>query len=379
MDIKIVEVTGKNAMNYFIRFPKTLYREDPIFVFEPESLQREFLSEKNPFFRHSSARFFIAIADGRVAGRIAAISNTVHNRTFNEKTGFFGFFDTIDAYEVARVLLDQVVEIHLQEGMDRIIGPTNFSTNDSCGVLISGFEKPPVVLMPYNKPYYNDFLVRYGFEKEIDLSSYQFGEQVMKTPYFGRSLDQIPTRLEAKGIRIRHINYKNMENEIAEMREVYNESNRDNWGFIPLDEEEFRHMANEFRQFVPEEMVFIAEKEGRQVGFLVTLPDLNQVFQHIPSGKLFPFGFIPYLWYKRKINRARIIILGIDQEFRNMGIDLVMYEKLRQNLVRLGYKDGEACYVMENNGVMHSIIQKVGCEKIHAYRIYRKDLESQVS
>lgn len=374
MDIKIVEATGKPAMNYFIRFPKTLYREDPWFVFEPESLQREFLSEKNPFFRHSAARFFIAIADGRVVGRIAAITNTVHNRVYNDKTGFFGFFDTIDAYEVAGSLLDQVVEIHRQEGMDRIIGPTNFTTNDSCGVLVSGFEKQPSVLMPYNKPYYNDLLARYGFEKEIDLSSYRFGRQVLEKPYFGRSLEPLPDRLAAKGIRIRNIKYGELEREIAGMREVYNESNRDNWGFIPLDEVEFRHMAKEFRQFVPEEMVFIAEKEGRQVGFLVTLPDLNQVFRHIPSGKLFPFGFVSYLWYKRRINRARIIILGIDRAFRNMGIDMVMYEYLRKNLVRRGYQEGEACYVMGNNGVMHSILRKAGCEKIHAYRMYRKML-----
>jgi GNAT superfamily N-acetyltransferase len=374
MDIKIIEATSKNAMKYFIRFPKALYRDDPFYVFEPEHLQREFLSEKNPFFRHSSARFFIAIAEGQVAGRIAAITNTVHNNIFNEQTGFFGFFDTIESYNVAKQLLEKVVEIHLQQGMDRIIGPTNFTTNDSCGVLMSGFEKPPVVLMPYNKPWYSDYLVRFGFEKEIDLSSYHFSEQVMQTPYFGRSAEKIHDRLADHGIRIRNINYKGLDNDITEMREVYNASNRNNWGFVPLNEEEFRYMASQFRQFVPEELVFIAEAKGKQVGFLVTLPDLNQVFRRISSGKLYPFGFVQYLWYRRKISKARIIILGVLDVYRNLGIDLVMYEQLRQNLVRLGYHEGEACYVLENNGVMHSIIRKVGCEKVNEYRIYRKYL-----
>jgi GNAT superfamily N-acetyltransferase len=376
MDIKLVEATGKIAMNYFIRFPKELYRDDPYYVYEPERLQREFLSEKNPFFRHSSARFFIAITGGRIAGRIAAITNTVHNRTFNEQTGFFGFFDTIESYEVAELLLDKVVEIHRENGFDRITGPTNFTTNDSCGVLVSGFDNQPVVLMPYNKPYYNDFLVRYGFKKEIDLSSYIFGKKVLKTPYFGRSAKKIPDRLGAMGIRFRNISYKELENELAEMREVYNASNRNNWGFIPLNEDEFRYMAGQFKQFVPEELVLIAEKEGKQIGFLVTLPDLNQVFRRIPSGKLFPFGFVQYLWYRRKISKARIIILGIREEYRNLGIDFVMYEQLRQNLVRLGYREGEACYVMENNGMMHSIIQKAGCEKLNEYRIYSRNLPS---
>lgn len=375
MEIKIVEARGKNAMNYFIRFPKTLYSGDPCFIFEPERLQREFFSERNPFFRHSSARFFIAISEGRVAGRIAAITNRVHNRIYSEKTGFFGFFETIKDYEVARALLDQVSEIHRGEGMDRIMGPTNFTTNDSCGLLVSGFDKAPVVLMPYNKPWYNDFLARYGFEKEIDLSSFRFGEQVMNTPYFGRSAEKIPERLGAKGISIRNIDYRKFERELSGMREVYNGSNKDNWGFIPLNEEEFRYMAGQFRQFVPPEMVLIAEHQKRQVGFLVTLPDLNQVFRRIPSGKLFPFGFITYLWYRRKINRARIIILGIDREFRNKGIDLVMYEMMRSTLVRLGYKDGEACYVMENNEVMNAIVKKVGCEKVNEYRIFHKYLD----
>jgi GNAT superfamily N-acetyltransferase len=192
----------------------------------------------------------------------------------------------------------------------------------------------------------------------------------LQTPWLGRNAEKIPGRLSAKGISIRNITYRELEKDIAEMRQVYNESNRNNWGFIPLDEEEFRYMAGQFRQFVPEELVFIAEKDGQQIGFLVTLPDLNQVFRRMPSGKLFPFGIIQYLWYRRKISKVRITILGLLDAYRNLGIDLVMYEKLRQQLHRLGYQEGEACYVMENNGVMQSIIQKAGCEKIKEYRIY---------
>src|SRR6056297_1648714 len=377
MDIKIVEATGKNAMNYFIRFPKELYRDDPYYVAEPERFQRKFMSQKNPFFNHSSARFYIAIADGRIAGRVAAITNTVHNQVYNEKTGFFGFFDAIESYEVARMLLDQVTEIHLQNGMDRIIGPTNFTTNDSCGVLVSGFYKHPVVWMPYNKPYYNDFLTRYGFEKEMDLSSFHFGAEIMGKPCFGTSAQESTGRLQDMGISIRNINYEDLKGEVAGMREVYNASNQDNGGFIPLDEEEFLHLVRQFKKFVPEELIFIAESEGNQVGFLVTLPDMNQVFRHIPSGKLWPFGFIRYLWFKRKISKARLMMLSILQGFRNQGIDLVMCERLSQNLIRLGIREGEASYVMGNNLLMHSIVQKTGLEKVSEYRLYRRKIFMQ--
>ena len=374
MDIKLVEATSKNAMNYFIRFPKELYRDDPNFVFEPESLQRKFLSDKNPFFRLSSARFFIAISDGKIVGRIAAIDNTVHNKTFGEMTGFFGFFDVVDRLEVSTTLLDKVTDIHRQNGFNKLMGPTNFTTNDSCGVVISGYDKPPVVLMPYNKPYYDHFLTGYGFQKSIDLSSYYFGERVMNAPYLGKMNDSLFEKLKKGGITIRNIRFRELDQEIVEMRKVYNDSNKHNWGFIPLGEEEFAHMARQFRQFVPEEMVFIAEKNGRQIAFLVALPDLNQVFRKIPSGKLFPVGFIQYLWHRKKIDRARILILGVLQEYRHRGIDPAMYELLRQYLTRSGFKGGEACYVMENNGMMHSIIQKMGCEKVNEYRIYEMDI-----
>ncbi len=374
MDIQIVEATGKNAMNYFIRFPKELYRNDPYYIVEPEGLQRELLSKKNPFFKHSSARFYIAIAGGRIAGRIAAIANTVHNQVYHEKTGFFGFFDTIESYEVARILLDQVMEIHNRAGMDRLIGPTNFTTNDACGVLVSGFDKHPVVGMPYNKPYYNDFLVRYGFEKEMDVSSCHFGAEIIEKPYFGRSVQANAGTLQHKGISIRTINYKQLESEVAGMREVYNTSNRDNWGFIPLNQEEFLYMVRQLKKFVPEELIFIAEVEGKQVGFLVTLPDMNQVFRRIPSGKLWPFGFIQYLWHKRKITRVRIIMPSILKGYRNQGIDLAMYEQLRQNLLRLGYREGETSTVEGNDPVMHSIFQKTGLERKSEYRIYRRNI-----
>ena len=168
MDIQIIKVSTGAELNQFINFPKELYHSDVNFVFEPTSMQKEFLSRKNPFFEHSEATFFIARSNDKVVGRIASIINTIHNKVYGEKAGFFGFFESVDNYEVTKVLLDKVVDSHLQNGFNKIIGPTNFTTNDSCGMLISGLGGPPVVMMPYNKEYYNDFLTRYGFVKGMD-------------------------------------------------------------------------------------------------------------------------------------------------------------------------------------------------------------------
>jgi hypothetical protein len=371
MDIKIIKVSTRTELNQFVNFPKKLYQSDINFVFEPKSMQKEFLSKKNPFFEHSEATYYIAKSKDKVIGRIASINNTVHNKVYGEKTGFFGFFESIEIYEVTKLLLDKVVDSFLQNGFNKIIGPTNFTTNDSCGMLISGFDEPAVVMMPYNKEYYNDFLIRYGFVKEMDLCSYSISSQMLTIPPFSKLERRISDKLAASGITIRPINYKILDQEIISFREVYNKSNINNWGFIPLNEKEFRHTANQFKLFVPEKLMLIAEKDKKQVGFIVALPDLNQVFSHIKSGKLFPFGFLKFLWYQRKITNSRILILGILLEYRNQGIDIMLYKKIQENLVNLGIHHAEACYVMESNAMMNSIIGKIGGKCVKKYRIYK--------
>lgn len=374
MEIDIIKVSNRNELSQFIDFPKDLYKSDPNFIFEPTSMQKEFLSTKNPFFDHSNATYYLAKVENKLVGRIASIINTAHNEVYNEKTGFFGFFEVIEDYNIAKVLIDTVVNDHHKNGFDSIIGPTNFTTNDSCGFLISGFESPPVVMMPYNKPYYNDFIMEYGFEKIMDLSSYSIKQEVFLSPSYVEFEKRIRSKIAPKGITIRTINYKNFDQELISFREVYNQSNANNWGFIPLSEREFKHTAYQLKQFVPEKFMLIAEKEGKQIGFLVALPDLNQVFSRIRSGRLFPFGFIKFLWYQKKVNNSRVLILGLLDEYRNKGIDFMLYKKIHENLTSMGIYQSEACYVMESNIKMNSILNSIQGTCIKKYRIYKKPI-----
>ena len=372
MDVQIIKVSSKKELDSFIKLPLEIYSSDKNFVFEPVSLQREFLSHKNSFFEHSEADYFIAISEDRVVGRIASIKNTVHNKIYNEKTGFFGFFESTDNYDVTKLLFDKVTEIHRRNGFNNIIGPTNLTTNDSCGMLISGYDMPPVVMMPYNKPYYNDYLERYGFRKEMDLCSYLLlGENILSTQTQTALLKKLNKSALDSGITFRSINYKKLDQEVIQFREVYNESNKNNWGFMPMTENDFKMAAKQLSEFTPERLMLFAEKGKRLIGFAVALPDLNQVFSHIKSGKLFPFGFIKYLWYKRKIINSRVLILGVLDEYRNKGIDMILYKKIQDNLASLGIYKGEACYVMENNYKMNRIMEKIGGAKIKKYRIYK--------
>ncbi len=375
MDVRIISVKSKKELNRFINFPKDLYCGDPNFVFEPVSFQRDFLSHKNSFFEHSDAEYFLAEVNGKTAGRIASINNTVHNKIYNEKTGFFGFFETTENYEVAKNLFDKVIDIHRQNGFNKVIGPTNLTTNDSCGMLISGFDIPPVIMMPYNKSYYNDFLEKYGFVKDMDLSSYFLpGNKILSEQTHLTLLKKLKKSVIDSGITFRNINYKKLDQEVIQFREVYNDSNKRNWGFIPLTENEFKKTAKQFTEFVPENLMIFAEKGNKLIGYAVALPDLNQVFSRIRSGKLFPFGWIKFLWYKRKITSSRVLILGVLDDYCNKGVDILLYQKIRDNLASIGIFRGEACYVMESNYKMNRIIVKIGGVKIKKYRIYKYDI-----
>ena len=373
--IKIREIKTKRGFRGFIQFPNTLYRNDPYYVPELYVSQKTmFDRKKNPFFTHSSVDFFLAYKAKQVAGRIALIRNNPHILRTGEKCGFFGFFESIDDFEVAKALFDKAVNWLGNEGLTSIIGPENFTTNDSCGMLISGYDMPPVVMMPYNKAYYCDFLVRYGFVKEMDLSSYLLiNDSILRSPAVLKILERIGNNLEASGITIKTINYKTLDQEIIPLLGLYNKSNEDNWGFLPLTEQEFRRTAYQFRQFVPEKLILIVEKEKQPIGFILAIPDLNKVLNHMRSGKLWPFGILKFLWYKRKINNARILILGILEEFRNKGIDMLLYRKIQENLTSMGIYHGEAGYVMENNLKMKSILEKIGGKSIKKYRIFKFD------
>lgn len=372
---EIREVKSRHDLRLFIDFPRKLYRNDAGFVFEPFNLQREFLSAKNPFFTHSSARYYLALRRGDVVGRIASIINTAHNKKYNEQCGFFGFFECIDDVQVAGALLNAVISDHRKSGFSRVYGPASFTTNDSAGLLIEGFGTPPVVMMLYNKAYYADYLTANGFRKVIDLFSYFIDDSRLGSLRTKELSDRLLTKLSLKGITFRNVDFNNYERELRSVCPIHNESNKDNWGFIPLTEEEFIHTGQQFRQFVPNDLMILAVKEEEVVGFIVALPDLNQVFRHIPSGRMLPFGFLKFLVYKQRINRARILILGVKDSLRRTGIDLVLYKKIQENLAGHRIYSGEACYVLENNTVMHSIMKKLGARPVKKYRMYSAEIK----
>jgi len=371
---KIVPVTSKEQRKKFIDFPHDLYADDPNYVPELFMAQEDLLNTaKHPFHEHSQVQLYLAYDGDKIVGRIAAILNGNHN-TFNKTTdGFFGFFDAINDNEVTSMLFAEVEKWLRAKGATTIIGPVNFSTNETCGVLIEGFNSPPVAMMTYNKPYYIPLLEKQGLAKKTDLIAYNFGD----TGYNDKvvALQRVLTeRLNRRGITIRPVNIKDFKNEVARLNEVYNAAWDKNLGFVPMTEKEFEFMAKDMKQVLDPQFCLVAEHEGKAIGFALAIPDINQVLIKVKRGRLFPFGIFKLLFGLGKVNGIRIIALGVTEPYRKAGIDACFYASIINRYREKKFKYAEASWILEDNTLMNQAILQINGDPYKRYRIFEKPL-----
>ncbi len=373
MSVSIVTAEGKLLKEY-IDFPHELYAGDINYVPELYMAQKDmFNRKKNPFFEHAEVESFLAKKDGKTVGRISAILNTNYNEYHNCSVGFFGFFDVIEDYQVAEQLLNRAAQWCKDKGLSAILGPTNFSTNDTAGLLIDGYNEPAKIMMTYNKPYYRDFVEKYGFEKDIDLYAYILytDKASEKSIRLAQTLEE---RLERQGITFRNVNMKNFHQEVAAIREIYNNAWSNNWGFVPWTDAELKHLADELKMIVNPNWVYIAEEKGQPIGFALTLPDINEVTKGFKKGRLFPFNILKLLMNKNKTKYVRILALGVKDQYRRKGIEAIFFAKNILQARKENVIAGEVSWVLENNAEMNASALKLNSELYKTYRIYRYNL-----
>ncbi len=371
MVVKVKAVESSRELAEFIKFPyKLLKRWDawvPPLVSEVKSTLDP---QKNPFFDHARVRLFLARIDGKVVGRIAAIVDENYIKVQNRAIGQFGFFECVKDTAVSAALFNTASGWLREEGMVNMIGPTNPSMNDEIGVLIDAFDIPPAIKMVWNPPYYPALYENAGFEKAMDVFAFDLTKETTSERLL-RMGDLILKRSKAT---FRNIDMKNIESEIQICRKIYNSAWSENWGFVPWTEAEFNHAAKSLKQIIDPKIVFIAEVDGKPVGFALALPDLNYAFRRIKNGKLFPFGIVKLLWLSRKIDRIRILILGVDKEFRNRGIDTALYYKIWKDGTDSGYKSCEMSWILESNEKMVRAAEMMGGKRYKTYRVYERSL-----
>lgn len=371
----VVPVRERRSRARFIDLPWRIYADDPAWVPPLRSDVRKLMDPGHPFHEHAEVEYFLALdGAGEAVGRIAAVVNQVYNDFHDTRTGFIGLFESVDDPAVAAALLETAADWLRARGMTEAIGPFNLSTNDelaSPGILLEGFDRPPVLLMAHNPPYYRRLFEAAGWQKQKDLLSYWLEEEHAPPERLVKGMERLARRVD--GLVVRQLRLKDLDNEVELIKEVYNSAWEKNWGFAPLTESEVEHLAADLKPIIDERFALIAEVHGEPVGFAVALPDYNQALRHV-NGRLFPFGLFKLLWHRRNISRLRVFILGLKPGYHRTGIDALFYLKIFQNGLEAGIHQAEASWILEDNWGMRRGLERLGGQVYKTYRVYGTEL-----
>ena len=366
-------VETREEKKQFLQLPWKLYDGDPYWIPPLRSNQEELVGYKHhPFHDTADVQTFLALRDGQPVGRIAAIVNHAHNRRFEERRGFFGFFETIDDLQVASALLDSSREWLAQKDMTAIRGPMNPSINYEIGLLVDGFDSSPTFMMTYNPPYYQTLIEDCGFEKSQDLYAYWGHREMVDT--LDKKMDFIVEEVAKRfDVKLRRMSRWRFKKDVKIFLHIYNEANAGMWGFVPLSEAEVAHMSSVLRFLICPQMTTIAEVDGRPVGAVFGMLDYNPRIKQI-DGRLFPFGFLRLLWNRRAIKRVRIVATEVLPEFQRWGLGLSLMSRILPDALAWGMLEGEFSWVAESNKLSRGTLERAKVNLAKTYRIYDRDI-----
>jgi GNAT superfamily N-acetyltransferase len=329
------------------------------------------LTKKHPYHQHAEVTHFLAWRDGEAVGRVSAAINRRFNEYHETRMGFFGFWDVIEDYEVAKALLDKAGDWVKGKGMKVMRGPGEYSnaTHERQGVLIDGFEYPPTVELTHNPPYYADFLERYGFRKAKDYHAYIMDVQTPPPPRLKRLAEQVRQR---RDIETRPLIFKKLQDEVHLIVKIYNESWAQNWGFLPITDEEAMMLTDSLRLIVDPGLVQFAFVQGEPAAVLGAFPDPNYAFR--PRWRWYGDSDLIRLARlfrdRRHTKRTRLMFFGIRPGFRNLGIDALLYEKVKNYAVKKCYATCEASLLLEDNHLILRPSEFMGAKRYKTWRIY---------
>jgi GNAT superfamily N-acetyltransferase len=355
----------------FIELPYILSKENPYWVCDLRENSIKLISDKHPFWLYAEKKLFVCEDGGKIVGRICGIINKRYNQFHNENGAFFGFFDCINDYNVSKALFESVENWAREKKCSFIRGPANPSSNYTWGILIENFEEPNVVMMPYNPPYYRELLERNHYRKEKDLFAFKWvynDEIISRMKGFEEKIIS-----KNKNLYFEFIDLKNIDLAFRYVKEVYNKAWEKNWGFVPMSEEEIRNMSEEIKPILKKDYVFFVKDGERTVAFCFILPDFNIALKKV-NGKINIFNIIPFLYYLLRIKSGRMLALGVVEEYRGRGIEVMVILKAIEVINKLGWKWGELSWTLEDNLKINKTIEKFGGRVYKKYRIYRKDL-----
>lgn len=375
--LSILPVRDRRDLKQFLQVTREVYRDDPHWV-QPLDLERldHLNREKNPALGAITWAAWTALRGPRPVGRITAQINRAHLERYDDATGQFGFFETIDDPEIAAVLLE-TAEIWLSaRGMKRVRGPFSLSINDECGLLLDGFDTPPMMMMPHGRPYYAGMLAEAGYAKAVDLLAYRL-DVAEEWPAAARHAIARATTMPE--LVVRPIDMRRYTDEIRLICDIFNDAWAGNWGFVPFTADEAHYLAKSIRPLVTPDLAVIGELSGEPAAMAVSLPNLNEAIRDL-DGRLLPTGWTKLLWRLKVggLRSARMPLMGVRRRFQRTrwGAALAMgvIHHTKQAGMRRGIRLGEMSWVLEENARVRRIIESIGGEAYKTYRIFAKDL-----
>jgi hypothetical protein len=370
--VEIEKVETRRSRNTFIRLPRSLYKDDPLWVPPLLFEQRLHLSPSNPYFEHAACCFWIAYREGLPVGRISAQIDRLHLERYHDDTGFWGMLEAEDNVETFNALLRTAENWLRTRGMKRVRGPFNLSINQECGMLVTGFDTPPYVMMGHARPYYGQRIEQCGYLKEKDLLAYAFNVVFEPSRTMRAIINRTKGRIQTRTLRKRHF-----QEDLNIMRDLHNDAWSNNWGFVPFTRKEFELLGKYLKFFVPKDFVGIAEVDGVPAAFMVGLPNLNEAIAEC-KGRIWPLGWLKLLWHikVKHFEKARVPLMGVRRIYHNKllgaGLAYRLIGELREAGIHYGIKHIELSWILEDNIGMRRIIEDIGGRINKTYRIYSK-------
>ncbi len=374
--LQILRVDGRQDLDEFIKLPWSLYASDPMWVPPLLVERRQHLSPKNPYFAHARCSLWLAYKNRKPVGRISAQVDELHLERYQDESGFFGMLEAEDDPEVFHALLDTAENWLRGQGMHRLLGPFNFSINQESGLLVEGFDSPPMIMTGHARPYYHARIVEAGYRQAKDLLAYKMSAN-FRPPDLMHAVLERATRF----VHVRPLRRSRFRDELKIMQEIFEDAWSENWGFIPFTEAEFTHLGQYVKHFVPDEFVQIAEVNGTPAGMIIVFPNLNEIIRDL-NGQLFPFGWLKLIWRlkMRGPTTARIPLMGVRKRYQDSPVGtalaFMLINAVQAPVIRRGIRDAELSWILDDNTGMRKMLEAIGAIQYKRYRIYQKELSS---
>jgi GNAT superfamily N-acetyltransferase len=371
--VEVTPVENRKDRKEFMELIWRLYKGDRYWIPPIRMNQEELVGfRKHPFYENNRCQAFLARRDGQVVGRIVGIINHGHNKRFEEKRGFFGFFEAIDDQQVANALFDAAGKYLKSQGMTDVRGPCNPSLNYETGTLVDGFDSSPTFMMTYNPPYHDKLIRGFGFEKTQDMYAYNGNVEMLHTidPKINRTVEMVQERYN---LQVRQVSRKNFGKEIMLFLKIYNASMQGTWGFVPLSDAEVKALGMSMKFLINPAATSVIEADGEPVAVGLGLPDFNPIIKKI-DGKLFPFGWMRILLDRKKITKMRIMSANVTPEWQRWGLGLVLLNRMLPDVLAIGITDAEFSWVLESNHLSRGSLERAGLVPAKTYRLYDRTL-----